>query len=42
MHFGMGSERQAERIEITWPSGIVQQLTGVQADQILRVVEKTP
>jgi len=42
VHFGLGAETQAERIEIKWPSGIVQELTGVQADQVLRVVEKTP
>ncbi|MBI2681283.1 MAG: CRTAC1 family protein [Candidatus Solibacter usitatus] len=41
VHFGMGAETQAERIEITWPSGIVQAISAVPADQVLRVVEKT-
>lgn len=37
-HFGLGPETIAQ-IEIRWPSGIVQTLTNVRADQILRVDE---
>lgn len=38
-HFGLGTEKVVKEIEIQWPSGIVQKLQGVKADQILRVDE---
>ncbi len=38
VHFGLGSEKAAD-IELRWPGGAVQNLTGVPADQILRVEE---
>ena len=37
--FGLGTDAVAQQIEIDWPSGIVQKLTSVQADQILRIDE---
>jgi hypothetical protein len=39
VHFGLGADSRAERIEIRWPSGVVQTLAGVDGDQILRVME---
>jgi hypothetical protein len=39
VHFGLGKETRATSIEIIWPSGIVQTLTNVKADQILHVTE---
>jgi hypothetical protein len=39
VHFGMGSDAVARKIEIVWPSGIVQTLLEVKADQILRIDE---
>jgi enediyne biosynthesis protein E4 len=39
VHFGMGTDSVATTIEIDWPSGIVQSLHDVRADQILRVDE---
>ena len=36
---GLGSYSQADTVEITWPSGIVQTLTDVGADQLLEVIE---
>ncbi|HEU0119149.1 MAG TPA: CRTAC1 family protein [Bryobacteraceae bacterium] len=39
VHFGLGSERRARRLEIHWPSGIVQQLDNIDADQVLKVKE---
>jgi hypothetical protein len=39
VHFGMGADSVAEKIEIVWPSGIVQTLRDVRANQILRVDE---
>ncbi len=39
VHFGLGSDTAAQTIEIRWPSGIVQTLKNVHADQILQVDE---
>ena len=39
MFFGLGASEEAEQVEIAWPSGIRQVLTGVRAGQVLRVVE---
>ena len=39
VHFGLGSESKAAAVEIRWPSGIVQTLKDVKADQILQVDE---
>ena len=39
VHFGLGSETSAATIEIQWPSGAVQTLPKVAADQILSVEE---
>jgi hypothetical protein len=38
-HFGLGSNEKALTIEIHWPSGIVQTLRNVAADQFLKVDE---
>jgi hypothetical protein len=38
VHFGLGAEKTVD-LEIHWPSGIVQKLAGVAADQILTVRE---
>jgi len=39
VHFGLGPDKRADLIEIHWPSGIVQTLKDVPADQVLSVVE---
>lgn len=39
VHFGLGKDRALKLIEITWPSGIVQHLEDVEANQILIVEE---
>lgn len=39
LHFGLGLVSSIERIRIQWPSGTVQELTGVTADQVLTVTE---
>jgi hypothetical protein len=39
IHFGLGTNSTVERLVITWPSGRVQTLTNIRANQILRVVE---
>jgi enediyne biosynthesis protein E4 len=35
----LGASKTADLVEIRWPSGVVQQLTNVPADQILKVRE---
>ena len=37
--FGLGREQRVERLEIRWPSGVVQKLTDLAADQRLTVRE---
>ncbi len=39
VHFGLGQDSKADLVEITWPSGTVQRLQNVTADQVLKVTE---
>jgi hypothetical protein len=39
VHFGLGKQKSVESIEIRWPSGMVQTLKDISADQILQVDE---
>jgi hypothetical protein len=39
LHFGLGGNTSADQIVIHWPSGIVQTLSSVPADQIVAVTE---
>jgi hypothetical protein len=39
VHFGLGAEARALKVEIAWPSGIVQTLENVLADRIVKVTE---
>ncbi len=39
VHFGLGTATVIDRIELTWPSGIRQTLTGIKADQVLKITE---
>jgi hypothetical protein len=39
VHFGLGPETNVKAVEIRWPSGILQTLRDVKADQILAVDE---
>jgi enediyne biosynthesis protein E4 len=38
-HFGLGKDATASKVEIHWPSGIVQTLTDVKGDRIVQVDE---
>lgn len=38
-HFGLGDATSVETVRIEWPSGTVQELTNVTADQILQATE---
>ena len=40
VHFGLGADAQIKEIELRWPSGTVQVLRNVKADQILKVKEQ--
>jgi len=39
VHFGLGSARMVERLEILWPSGTVDKLENIEANQILTITE---
>jgi hypothetical protein len=39
VHFGLAGDTKANTVEIHWPSGIVQTLENVGADQVLKVTE---
>jgi hypothetical protein len=39
VHFGLGNEPKADRLEIRWPSGAVDTIEGIEANQILTVRE---
>ena len=41
VHFGIGTDTAVDLVEIHWPSGIVQQLKNVTADQIVAVSESS-
>jgi len=42
VHFGLGSNKTVKELEIDWPSGIVQKLSELKADQTLTVREPAP
>src|SRR5439155_24434107 len=39
IHFGLGRAKQADLLEISWPSGRLERLKGVAANQILTIQE---
>jgi hypothetical protein len=39
VHFGLGAESQIKSLQVRWPSGIVQTLQGIKADQVLTITE---
>ena len=41
VHFGLGAESMAQRIEVRWPSGIRQTIQNIHADQIVQIDEPT-
>ncbi len=40
-HFGLGAQQRVERLEVFWPSGQVDMLENLAADQKIRLVEGT-
>jgi Ca2+-binding RTX toxin-like protein len=41
VHFGLGEYTQADSLTIRWPSGIVQRLVNISADQVIKIKEPT-
>ena len=39
VHFGLGADSIVEKIELTWPSGIVQTQEQIKADQVVTMTE---
>jgi hypothetical protein len=39
VHFGLGDSKMAERIDVSWPSGIRQTLRNVQGDRVVAIEE---
>lgn len=39
LHFGLGDASAVERVEVLWPSGVRDELTGVEANQRLAIQE---
>ncbi|EDX84857.1 FG-GAP repeat domain protein [Synechococcus sp. PCC 7335] len=40
LHFGLAQNEQVERIEVRWPSGVVQQLENVSVNQVITITEQ--
>jgi hypothetical protein len=38
-HFGLGDDRRADRLEVKWPSGLVDVVQNLQANQIVSIRE---
>src|SRR5204863_6458701 len=39
LHFGLGQAQSVDRIEIEWPSGVNQTVSGIAANKFITVVE---
>jgi enediyne biosynthesis protein E4 len=39
LHFGLGASRGADRIEVRWPSGIIDTVNDVRGGQVLTIRE---
>ncbi|MGQ9592408.1 MAG: CRTAC1 family protein, partial [Planctomycetota bacterium] len=39
LHFGLGANSTVERLEVRWPSGVVDVLQGLEANRVVTVVE---
>jgi len=39
IHFGLGDATVVDKIEVIWPSGIVQEIENVKAGQIVEITE---
>jgi hypothetical protein len=39
VHFGLGKDEVVQQIQVRWPSGMVQTLKDIRANQILQIDE---
>jgi hypothetical protein len=39
-HFGLGQAKRADQIEVRWPSGLVDRVKGIDADQFIVIEEE--
>jgi len=39
LHFGLANNRKADTVEVTWPSGTVEKIENVRANQIIEITE---
>ena len=39
LHFGLGAAKEADEVEVRWPSGTIDHLSHVPANQILLITE---
>jgi len=39
LHVGLGGNTTIDKITVHWPSGTVQELSGIKADQVLHIKE---
>ncbi|MFH1570037.1 MAG: CRTAC1 family protein [Gemmatimonadota bacterium] len=42
LHFGLGEATAVDTLQVRWPSGATQELTGIVADQVVSLQEPTP
>jgi hypothetical protein len=40
LHFGLGKNVRADTVSIRWPSGTVQELSGIDVDRVIRIQER--
>ena len=40
LHFGLGQAALVDRVEILWPSGLVERFEGIKTNQFLRATER--
>jgi enediyne biosynthesis protein E4 len=39
LHFGLGTATTIDKVEVRWPSGVKQTLSGVPVDTLTKIVE---
>ncbi len=39
LHFGLGLDREVDRVTVRWPSGTVEELRNLRADQMVLLIE---
>jgi enediyne biosynthesis protein E4 len=39
LHFGLGAATAIDKVEVRWPSGVKQTLTGVPVDMLTKIIE---